>query len=82
MFTEIKNYLDGKAKGTSSMQITDDEKIVLFKIDYELDLTTNPPTVIEKPAEVVFTTTEADIDAEILSLQGQIETLETFKLEL
>jgi hypothetical protein len=82
MYIEIKNYLDGKAKGLTSMQVSDDNVIVLFKKEYELDNTTYPPTVIEKPSEVQFTTTEADIDAEILNLQNQIDTLELFKTEL
>ena len=82
MYNEINAYLKGKAKGTTSMQVTDDNKIVLFKKEFTLDDSTFPPTVVEKPAEVVFTTTENEIDVEILNLQDQIETLQTFKLEL
>ena len=82
MIDNIKKYNEGKAKGQTSLQISDDLIIVLFRKDYELDNSTYPPTVVEKADQVEYTTDMEKIDAQISLLTEQLDILTAFKAEL
>jgi hypothetical protein len=66
-------------KNLMLVTISDSGTIVLFKKDFELDTTVNPPIVKEKPLEVVKTLTIDDIDKEIQESLTKIEVLTSFK---
>ena len=75
----IKTFTEGKATGATTMTISDDGVIVLFKKEYELDNKTYPPTVKEKADTVQKTFTQDEIDGRIAELQEEIELLQGFK---
>ena len=75
----IKTFTEGKATGATTMTISDDGVIVLFKKEYELDNKTYPPTVKEKADTVQKTFTQDEIDVRIAELQEEIDLLQGFK---
>lgn len=75
----IKTYNEGKATGASSMTISDDGIIVLFKKEYELDNSVFPPVMKEKSDTVQKAFTKAEIAARIAELQEEIELLQEFQ---
>lgn len=79
MFEIIKEFLEKSQQNLMSMTISDSGTIVLFKKDFELDATVNPPIVKEKPLEVVKTLVIEDIDKEIQESLTKIEILTSFK---
>lgn len=75
MYEIIKKLNEGKL----TKQTTDDGKMVFFKREYFLDESTTPPTVGVGELKVVNEFTLEKIEAEIKTLESQIEILTNFK---
>jgi len=75
----IKTFTEGKASGASTMTISDDGVVVIFKDDYELDNSVFPPGVKKKETTVQKSFKPEELDARIAELEEEIDLLKGFK---
>lgn len=72
---DLKDYYEKKSKGLTSLVVSDDGTLVIFKKSF------NQETGEPLPLETFATTTEEELDAQKAELQKQIALIDQFKQE-
>lgn len=72
----LQDFLD-KKEATMRVQISD-WKLVVYKLEYEIDTTTNPVSVRTKDETIVWTFTPEELRLELEKLQWKIDTIKKF----
>ncbi len=78
MIEEVKKFNEGSASGATSLQQTEDGKVILKKQEYSLDESVFPPVAVPGDVTVYFATTKEEIEAEISKLKEDARTLTDF----